>query len=45
MFLRIVANPGDMLAVWFVILPFVQQKADRPIIKAFWAEKKLAPKK
>ena len=29
----IVANLGDILTVWFIILPFVQEKADIPIIK------------
>ena len=43
----IVANIGDILAVWFIILPFVsEKKTDIPIVKKnLWAEKKLAPKK
>ena len=42
----VVANLCDIVPVWFIILPFVWEKADIPIIKkTLWAEKKLAPKK
>ena len=42
---RIIANLGDILSAWFVILPFVLEKVDVPIIKSLLGWEKARSKK